>query len=435
MKEIKIGLLGCGTVGSGVITVLRMNKDIIEQRVGAKVTLAKVLCREEDLSRPILKGLETTFELDDILNDKSIDMVVELIGGTGVAKNFQLRAMDAGKHVVTANKDVIAQFGKEIFDAVKRNNINFMFEAAVGGGIPIIMPLRRCLTANRLTEVLGIVNGTTNYMLTKMAADGADYDTVLKEAQALGYAEANPTSDVEGLDAARKAAILASLAFNSRVQLKDVHVEGITKITTADIEYAKSLGYVIKLLAVGKNTKRGVDVRVHPAFLPKEHPLASVNGVFNAIFVRGNSIGEAMFFGPGAGGVPTASAVVSDIIEVARRIINGSPVQNDCIFNEDTTFCPIEETQTSYYIRLLVDDKPGVLGSIAMTFGNAKVSLKSVVQTKGENEGHAEIVVITHSVKYKSVLDAVEQLKKLPVVDEVLGLIRVHNEDGGNDDD
>ena len=429
MKEIKIGLLGCGTVGGGVITVLKMNKDIIERRVGAKVTLAKVLCRPEDLSRPVLEGLETTHELDDILNDPSIDIVVELIGGTGVAKNFVLRAMDAGKHIVTANKDVIAQFGDEIFAAAERNHIMYMFEASVGGGIPIIMPLKRCLTANKLTEVLGIVNGTTNYMLTKMAEDGADYATVLKEAQALGYAEANPASDVEGLDAARKAAILASLAFNSRVQLKDVHVEGITKITTADIDYAKSLGYVVKLLAVGKETDKGIDVRVHPAFLPKAHPLASVNGVFNAIFVRGNSIGEAMFFGPGAGGIPTASAVISDIIEVARNLVDGNTNNLGCTCYDQKPLCPIEETRTSYYIRLLVDDEPGVLGSIAKTFGDAGVSLKSVVQTNGANEDHAEIVVITHVVKYKAILDAVGQLEKLPVVDDVLGMIRVHSED------
>ena len=435
MREIKIGLLGSGTVGTGVITVLQMNKEIIEQRIGAKLTLEKILVRPEDMSRPILKGLNTTFDLNDILNDPSIEIVIELIGGTGVAKDFLLRVMDAGKHVVTANKDVIAQFGKEIFEAAARNKIDFLFEASVGGGIPIIMPLRRCLTANRLTEVLGIVNGTTNYMLTNMAENGADYDTVLKEAQALGYAEANPTSDVEGLDAARKAAILASLAFNSRVQLKDVNVEGISKITTADIDYAKSLGYVVKLLAVGKETAQGIDVRVHPAFLPKAHPLASVNGVFNAIFVRGNSIGEAMFFGPGAGGIPTASAVISDVIEIARGIVNGESGRFGCTCYESKPICPIEETISSYYIRLLVEDKPGVLGSIAMTFGDAGVSLKSVVQTNGDSKGHAEIVVITHGVKYKAVLDAVEQLKGLPVVDEVLGMIRVHNEDGRQGDD
>ena len=432
MREIKIGLLGCGTVGGSVIKSLQMNSEIIEQRIGTKLTLEKVLIREVDLTRPVIKGLNTTFEFDDIINDPSIDIVVELIGGVKPAKDFLLRAMDAGKHVVTANKDVIAQFGKEVFDAEERNHVDFLFEAAVGGAIPIIMPLKHCLTANRLSEVLGIVNGTTNYMLTKMAEGGADYDTVLKEAQSLGYAEANPAADVEGLDAARKAAILASLAFNSRVQLKDVHVEGITKITTADIEYAKSLGYVIKLLAVGKENSRGIDVRVHPAFLPKTHPLASVNGVSNAIFVKGNIIGEAMFYGPGAG-FATASAVISDIIEISRNILCNATGRLGCTCYEQKPLCPIEETRTSYYIRLLVDDKPGVLGAIAKTFGDANVSLKSVVQTNGKQEDHAEIVVITHCIEFKCVLDAIDQLKKLPVVDEVLGMIRVHCEDGDDD--
>lgn len=431
MREIKIGLLGCGTVGGGVIKVLQMNSETIARRIGAKLTLEKVLIRPVDLSRPIIKGLNTTFDFDEIINDPSIEIVVELIGGVKPAKDFLIRAMDAGKHVVTANKDVIAQFGKEVFDAEERNGVDFLFEASVGGGIPIIMPLKRCLTANNLTEVLGIVNGTTNYMLTKMAEGGADYDTVLKEAQSLGYAEANPAADVEGLDAARKAAILASLAFNSRVQLKDVNVEGITSITPADIEYARSLGYVIKLLAVGRETELGIDARVHPTLLPKSHPLAGVNGVLNAIFVRGNAIGEAMFSGPGAGSLPTASAVIGDIIEIARNILTDSTGRFGCTCYDQKPICPIDETETSYYIRLLVDDKPGVLGSIAKTFGEAGVSLKSVVQTNGPNEEHAEIVVITHVVKHKRVIEAVETLKKLPVVDEVRGMIRVLCENEG----
>ena len=261
-------------------------------------------------------------------------------------------------------------------------------------------------------------------MLTKMSEDGADYDTVLKEAQSKGYAEANPAADVEGKDAARKIAILASIAFNSRVQFEDVSVEGITKITPEDIRYAEELGYVVKLLAIGKDSDLGIDVRVHPVFLSKTHPLASVNGVFNAIFVRGNPIGEAMFFGPGAG-VPTASAVISDIIEIARGIERGSVGRFGCTCYDRKPICPIEETTTSYYVRLLVDDKPGVLASIATAFGNSKVSLKSVVQTSGSSDNHTEIVVITHEVKYKYILEAVAALKELPVVDEIRSMIRV----------
>ena len=322
-KVIKIGLLGSGTVGSGVIKVLEMNRRQITERVGTPIQIKTVLVRDVKKPRPYLKDLRVTDDIEEILQDEDIDVVVELMGGLHPAREYMLRAMEAGKSVVTANKDVVAQFGKDMFAMAEQHDVDFLFEASVGGGIPIITPLKQCLTANRITEIMGIVNGTTNYMLTKMTECGSDYDTVLKEAQQKGYAEANPSADVDGLDAARKAAILASLAFNTRIQLEDVSVEGITKITPDDIEYAKDLGYVIKLLAVGKDSKeQGVDVRVHPVFLPKSHPLAAVNGVYNAIFVRGNAIGEAMFYGQGAGSLPTASAVVSDIIDVSRDIVN-----------------------------------------------------------------------------------------------------------------
>ena len=322
MKEaIKIGLLGSGTVGSGVVRVLKENMEEITARVGTHLVLAKVLVRDKKKPRPYLDGIELTDRVEDILEDEEISVVVEVMGGLHPAKEYMLRAMEAGKSVVTANKDVVAQFGQELFDMAEKHDVDFRFEASVGGGIPIIMPLKQCLTANRISEVLGIVNGTTNYMLTKMSEEGMSYDDVLKEAQEKGYAEANPSADVDGLDAARKAAILSSIAFNMRISLADVSVEGITKITPEDISYAKNLGYVVKLLAIGKETDDGINVRVHPVFLPKEHPLASVNGVYNAIFVRGNAIGEAMFYGPGAGSLPTASAVVADIIDVSRDIV------------------------------------------------------------------------------------------------------------------
>ena len=423
--EVKVALLGSGTVGGGVIKVLQQNADVIAQRAGVKIKLDKVLIIQADVGKPILEGLNTTFDFDEIINDPEIKIVIELIGGTKVAKDFMIKAMEHGKNVVTANKDCIAQFGKELFETAERNNVEFAFEASVGGGIPIIRPLKESLIANHLTEVLGIVNGTTNYMLTKMSENGADYDTVLKEAQAMGFAEANPAADVEGLDAARKAAILASLAFNSRVTLDDVYREGITKITPEDIEYAKNLGYVVKLLAVCKDSQKGIEARVHPVFLSKSHPLASVSGVLNAIFVRGDAIDQAMFFGPGAGSLPTASAVVSDIMNIARNVVNGVEHHIGCTCFNNKPLCPIEESETSYYIRLLVDDKPGVLGSIATVFGNADVSLRSVVQTNGSEENHAEIVVITHKVKYKNILDAEEKLKALPTVDEIRSIIRV----------
>ena len=431
MKEaIKIGLLGSGTVGSGVVRVLKENMEEITARVGTRLVLAKVLVRDKKKPRPYLDGVELTDRVEDILEDEEISVVVEVMGGLHPAKEYMLRAMEAGKSVVTANTDVVAQFGQELFDMAEKHDVDFRFEASVGGGIPIIMPLKQCLTANRISEVLGIVNGTTNYMLTKMSEEGMSYDDVLKEAQEKGYAEANPSADVDGLDAARKAAILSSIAFNMRISLADVSVEGITKITPEDISYAKNLGYVVKLLAIGKETDDGINVRVHPVFLPKEHPLASVNGVYNAIFVRGNAIGEAMFYGPGAGSLPTASAVVADIIDVSRDIVTHSFGRLNCTCYREKVLCPIEKTQSSYYVRLLVEDKPGVLGAIATAFGNADVSLQSVIQTQRDGNEHAEIVSITHCVSHANILAALGVLKALPVVSEVRNLIRVENDRG-----
>ena len=431
MKEaIKIGLLGSGTVGSGVVRVLRENMEEITARVGTRLVLAKVLVRDVKKPRPYLEGVERTDRVEDILEDDEISIVVEVMGGIKPAKDYMLRALAAGKNVVTANKDVVAQYGHELFDMAEAHDADFRFEASVGGGIPIIMPLKQCLTANRITEIMGIVNGTTNYMLTKMSECGASYDDVLKEAQEKGYAEANPSADVDGLDAARKAAILSSIAFNTRISLDDVSVEGITKITPDDIAYAKNLGYVVKLLAIGKETDEGINVRVHPVFLPEEHPLASVNGVFNAIFVRGNAVGEAMFYGPGAGSLPTASAVVADIIDVARDIVNHSFGRVNCTCYRKKVLCPIEKTRSSYYVRLLVEDKPGVLGAIATAFGNADVSLQSVIQTQRDKKEHAEIVAITHCVPHANILTALDVLNALPVVSEVRNLIRVENDRG-----
>ncbi len=430
-KVIQIALLGAGTVGAGVVKVLEMNRRQITERVGAPIQLKTVLVRTLGKARPELASYQVTDKIEDILNDEEIDVVVELMGGIHPAREYMLRAMEAGKSVVTANKDVVAQFGKDMFDMAERQDVDFLFEASVGGGIPIITPLKQCLTANKVTEIMGIVNGTTNYMLTKMTECGSDYNTVLKEAQEKGYAEANPSADVDGLDAARKAAILASLAFNTRVELKDVSVEGITKITPADIDYAKNLGYVIKLLAVGKDSpEHGVDVRVHPVFLPEDHPLASVNGVFNAIFVRGNAIGEAMFYGQGAGSLPTASAVVSDIIDVSRDILHHTFGRVRCTCYEKKKLCPLKETESSYYVRLLVDDKPGVLGFVATAFGDAGVSLKSVIQTQRNIIEHAEIVAITHMVRHEQMEQALDVLNGLPVVDEIRSVIRVEKERG-----
>lgn len=425
MNTIKIALLGAGTVGSGVVRTLAMNAETITGRSSARIEIKTILVRDAKKYRPELDGIVLTDNFDEILRDDEISVVVEVMGGITPARDYMLQAMAAGKHVVTANKDVIAQHLSELYAAADANNVDFLYEASVGGGIPIIKPLKECLTANKITEIMGVVNGTTNYMLTKMTEKHVSYDAVLRRAQEKGYAEANPSADVDGLDAARKAAILASLAFDTVIGFKDVSVEGISHITEDDIEYGLNLGYVIKLLAVGRDTEEGIDVRVHPVFLPKTHPLASVNGVFNAIFVRGNVIGDAMFYGRGAGALPTASAVVADIIEIARDIVSDTTGRMSYKVGEKKKLCPVEKTQSSYYLRLVVADEPGVLGEIATTFGRAGVSLKSVIQARWTEEGDAEIVAVTHVVTHAAASAAVDALEALPVVREVRSLIRV----------
>lgn len=424
-KPITVGLLGSGTVGTGVLSVMQENAYEIGQKVGAPVEIKTVLVRDTKKARPYMAGVRLTDEIDEILKDDEIDIVVELMGGLHPAREYMLAAMKAGKHVVTANKDVVAQFGKDMFEAAETYHTGFRFEASVGGGIPIVTPIKECLTANRITEIMGIVNGTTNYMLTKMTQLGSDYESVLKEAQEKGYAEADPTADVEGLDAARKAAILASLAFNTRVGLSDVSVEGITKITPEDIDYARKLGYVVKLLAIAKDSQeQGIDVRVHPVFLRSSHPLAAVNDVFNAIFVKGNAIGEAMFYGQGAGALPTASAVIADIVALARQMTKGVEGEIGCTCFAHKSFCPLDDTISDYYMRLLVADEPGVLGTIATAFGAHGVSLKSVIQTRYVGDS-AEIVVITHRVQHRKMREAEQALTALPVVQKISNVIRV----------
>lgn len=421
---IKAGLLGCGTVGTGVLKVLQQNAAQITPKIGREVKITRVLVHDLTKQRNLSTDISLTDKLEEILDDGDIEIVIELIGGIHPAREYMLAAMNAGKSVVTANKDVVAQFGKDMFAAAQKNNVDFMFEASVGGGIPIITPLKQCLTANKLTDIIGIVNGTTNYMLTKMSEDGLSYEKALQLAQQKGFAEADPTADVMGLDAARKTAILASIAFNSRVELDRVYNEGITKITPEDIAYAKELGYTIKLLSIAHDGKQGIDVRVHPTLVPQSHPLATVRNEFNAIFVKGNAIGEAMFYGRGAGQLPTASAVVADVIDVARDIVANRFGRVGCTCYDHKKFCPIEKTVSAYYVRLLVNDQPGVLGSIAMAFGKTGVSLNSVIQ-KRRVKDKAEIVAISHQVEEAKIRKAEETLNKLPSVVNIFNVIRV----------
>lgn len=426
-KTIKIGILGLGTVGTGVAKIIEKNQADIAKRVGANIEIAKALVRNLDKERVLPRALLTT-DANEILDDPSIDIVVELLGGEHPSREYMIRALENGKHLVTANKDVIAKYGKELFDIAEKNNLDVMFEASVAGGIPIIHPLKDCLIGNKIEEIMGIINGTTNYMLTKMTQDNVDYQTVLAEAQAKGYAEADPTADVGGLDAARKIAILASIAYNSRITVDDVYVEGITNISPEDIANARELGYVIKLLGIAKESSHGVEVRVHPTFIPTAHPMASVNDVFNAIFVTGDAVGDAMFYGRGAGELPTASAVLGDIMEVTRNIQHEAKARVLCTCYETKPICPIEKSESTYYVRLLAKDEPGVFAKIAGLLAEEHISLNSVIQ-KRKVDRCAEIVFLTYTVKDASLRAALAKIENLPVVEEICNVIRVHDDD------
>ncbi len=433
-KEIKetvsVGLLGAGTVGAGVIQLLKQNAFEIAQKAGINIKIKTIMERQPELVKQLTaEGYKVTQELDDIINDPEISIVVELMGRIEPARTFMIKALNAGKHVVTANKDVIAVHGQELLELAEGKQVDFMFEASVGGGIPIIRPLKKCLAANSIESIMGIVNGTTNYMLTKMSEEGMDYADVLQEAQEKGYAEKDPTADVGGIDAARKIAILASIAFNSRVSLDDVFVEGIESVSAQDIKYAAEFGYVVKLLAIAKYLPEyGIDVRVHPTFLPKTHPLASVSGVFNAVFVTGDAVGDAMFYGQGAGRMATASAVCGDIIDVARDIVTNSASSVLCTCFDKKPICSQNNVETPFYIRMLVSDRPGVLASIAATFGNNQVGLRTVVQKQKIGEC-ADLVLVTYSVSYENMSLAIEALKKMPIIDKICTVIRVEDKD------
>lgn len=430
MDTIKIGLLGCGVVGTGVVKQLINNQENIARNTGCRLEIKRVLVRDLNKDRSLDLPREVfTDQAEDIINDPEIDIVVELIGGINPAKDYILASFAKGKNVVTANKDVLAAHGQELFAAAEEHQKDLRFEASVAGGIPIIQPLKESLAGNRIKGVLGIVNGTTNYILTKMAMEGKEFDEALAEAQELGYAEADPSADVDGLDAARKIAILASIAFRTRVSVDQVYVEGIRDISALDIIYARELGYTIKLLGVAKEVNGEVDVRVHPAMLPNNHPLATVNDVYNAVFVEGDAVGQTMFFGPGAGELPTASSVVGDIMAIAKNVqlgITGRLTGCTCYY--DKQIRPIGQLNSSYYLRLLVQDQPGVLAKIAGVLAKHQVSIASVLQKR--TLGHlAEIVIVTHEVKEADFMAAMAEIRELPPVEKVDSIIRVESDD------
>ena len=423
MKTLKVGMLGAGVVGSQIARLLIANKSDLASRAGANLELIAIAVKDAKLKRDGIPAALLTNDAKSIVNDPQIDLVIEVIGGIDPAKDLILTALNNGKSVVTANKALLAKHGAELYAAADKANVDLYYEAAVAGAIPILRPLRESLVGDHVIRVMGIVNGTTNYILTKMDENGAAFADALKEAQALGFAESDPTADIEGFDAAAKAAILAGLAFHSRVTDNDVYREGISKISAADVKVAKAMEMVIKLLAIAELTPEGaVSVRVHPALISRSHPLASVRESFNAVFVEAQSAGQMMFYGKGAGGEPTASAVLGDLVAVARHRVSGGigPKESDYAYLK---IAQIGQTKTRYLIRLNVADKPGVLESVAHVFASHQVSIQTVRQTGAGDK--AELIVMTHSSNESSLSATVKDLKNLPAVTDVASVLRV----------
>jgi homoserine dehydrogenase len=423
MKTLKVGMLGCGVVGSQIARLLVENKSDLTSRAGANLELVKVAVKNINTKREGISSSLLTDDAKSIVNDPEIDLIIEVIGGISPAKELILTAIKNGKSVVTANKALLAQAGAELYTAADNANVDLYYEAAVAGAIPILRPLRESLVGDQVHRIMGIVNGTTNYILTKMDESGTAFDDALKQAQALGFAEADPTADVEAIDAASKAAILAGLAFHSRVSDADVYREGITKITATDVKVAKAMDMVIKLLAIAELTPEGeISVRVHPALISRTHPLASVRESFNAVFVEAKSAGQLMFYGKGAGGEPTASAILGDLVAVARHKVSGGigPKESDYA---DLKIAKIDQTKTRYLIRLNVADKPGVLESVAHVFAAHGVSIQTVRQTGAGDK--AELIVMTHSSTESALSETVKDLSKLPAVTDVASVLRV----------
>lgn len=424
-KIINAAILGAGTVGSGVYKLAQDMREEFQAKTGARLHIKKVLVRNLNKERPGIDKEVLTDNWQEIVTDSDIDIVIELMGGIEPTKTYVLEALAAGKQVVTANKDLLAEHGEEVMSAAEAAGADLEFEAAVAGAIPIIRPLKQSMAGNHIREVMGIVNGTTNYILTKMSEKGMDYAQALAEATELGYAEADPTADVEGYDAGRKIAIMASIAFNSRVTFSQVYTEGITKITADDIRYAKEFGYVVKLLGVARNTPEGIEVKVHPMLIDENHPLAGVKDAFNAVFVHADAMDDAMFMGRGAGQMPTASAVMGDVVDVMRNLVHDCCGRVGCSCYKNISVKRIEETSSKFFLRIQAEDRPGVLANIASVLGNNDVSIAQVVQ-KSRKGGTAELVIITDEVQESHFNDAMTIFSGMSVVKEISGVIRVY---------
>lgn len=423
IKNLNIGMLGCGVVGSNVARLLKEDSGDFAARSGATLSLTKVAVRDTNAVREHVPAAIITSDANSVVNDPAIDIVIEVMGGIEPARELILAAIKNGKSIITANKALLASHGAELFDAADQNGVDLYYEAAVGGAIPILRPMRESIVGDHVHRVMGIVNGTTNFILTKMDEEGSAFGDVLKEAQALGFAEADPTADVEGHDAAAKAAILAGLAFHTRVSSSDVYCEGISQLSARDVSVAKDMDHVIKLLAIAELTKENqVSVRVHPTLVSRQHPLAAVRGAFNAVFIEAQSAGELMFYGRGAGGAPTASAVLGDLIAVARNKARGVEGHGETDY-ADLKIAPIDDVQSRYLIRLDVADKPGVLATVAQLFASHNVSIETVRQSgRGDS---AELIVATHSAPEKSLKQTVTALSKNDVVKSVESVLRI----------
>lgn len=429
---INVGIIGFGTVGTGTASILLNNRGLLRERTGIDINLRRIadLDIKRDRGIRLPKGILTA-KVDELLDDPDIHIVVELIGGTTIAKDLILKAINSGKHVVTANKALLATHGAEIFRAAGKRNVELGFEASVAGGIPIVKVIREGLVANRIKAVYGIINGTTNYILTKMTEEKAEFSEVLKEAQKLGYAEADPTYDIEGIDSAHKLAILASLSYGPRFSIKDVYREGISWISPMDIEFARELGYKLKLLAIAKESDGKVELRVHPTMVPEEYLISKVDGVFNAVYVEGDAVGSTLYYGRGAGDMPTGSAVVSDIADIARNIVTNSVGRISLDSSGKKNLRKMDDVQSMYYFRFSAIDKPGVLSKISGILGKYNISIVSVIQ-KGRHEGKAvPLVVLTHKAREKNVLAALKEINRLSMVAGKSVFIRVEGKEAG----
>lgn len=431
MKTINIALLGFGTVGSGVAETIKRNSQMMAEQLGCQLKITYVLVRHPDKYKnvPLLEGVHLTSSFEEIMADPDIGIVVEVMGGIHPAKEYIFEALNHKMSVVSANKDVVALFGPEIMHTAMENHVNFSCEASVGGGIPILRPLHDSLAANEIESIVGIVNGTTNFILSSMDEEGVSYSDALRVAQKKGFAEADPTNDVCGYDAARKLAILASIGFRANVTFDDVLVEGIEKISQKDVQYASEMGYAIKLLAVGTRQDNGIALNVYPAFVPRTHPLASVKGSYNAIYVTGNIVDDVMFYGRGAGSLPTASAVMADVISTAKHIMNGSTGTGMMLTEtKRIPFYSSLKLKNSYYFRLIVDDVTGVLSQIASAYADHDISIKEVVQ-KSRFEDAAELMIITQDTPRENIIQVEKAMQVLPCMRQVANIVRVMNDD------